>query len=105
MTLVQLIERYNALAANGCENWVVRRDWPKVLGEFIGTCGNTCYGEGESARRSEPQEEASSERIHDGPSKHRPKTILSLMEIVAYIFNERCGICHAPTRGQVGAVR
>jgi hypothetical protein len=51
MAIAWYVECNNALAADRRENGLVRPDWPKVPGEFIGTCRNTCYGEGESARR------------------------------------------------------
>src|SRR5680860_1414661 len=74
-----LVKGDNALAANRRENGLVRPDRPKVLRKFIGECGNTRYGQGEGACRSEPQEPVSSERIHrKSPSRLRPKTILSL---------------------------
>ena len=37
LAMVQLIERYNALAPDRRENGLVRLNWPKVLDEFIGT--------------------------------------------------------------------
>ena len=91
----RLVERDDALIANRREDGLVRPDRPEVLGKFIGTCGETGGEDDENTRRSEPKEPASTEHGHHrSPSKHRPKTILSLKESLARLSKKRCGFCH-----------
>ena len=100
MATTRLVERDDALTANRREDGLVRPDRPQVLSKVFGSCRET-GGEGnESTRRSEPQEPASTERKHrKSPSKHRPKTILSLKESLAHFGKKRCGVCHTTIVG------
>jgi hypothetical protein len=73
----------------------VRPDRTQVLSKVFGSCGERSRERDESARRGEPQEPASTELKHrKSPSKHRPKTILSLKESLAHPGKKRCGVCH-----------
>ena len=48
VTVVRLIERYDALVAKRRENGVVRSDWSEVLSQLIGTSGAVRGGEGKN---------------------------------------------------------